>query len=160
MFKYSTDPVSNAIVIIDKFIDNKFPYMTGITNNKIFHTDVSTSTLTWVEDNVVFELYFMHPNTEVVTHSHPFKLTSIFLDGQLRGWIHKKQLHPWISKERFGIRNQIHDEGTPHGFIVGENGSTFYTIQIWNHLVTNPKSATEEYLGEPLGPIHAKEFHI
>lgn len=158
-FRYRNDPLDNANVIIDRFIDRKFPFMPGVKNHRIIHTDVSTSVLAWVEDNVVFELYFMHPNVEVVSHSHPFWTTTLFLLGDMKGgWDDELPFmteSPWLTEASIGIRKPIHPPGRPHGFIVGPRGASFYTIQIWDHIVTDPKSATEHYIGEPLGPIHA-----
>ena len=160
--KYSNDPVINGKEIVQNFINNKFPFRPQtVKNNRVFFTDVSTSTLAFVEDNVVFELYYMHPNSEVVMHSHPFKLTSIFMSGDVdamwtdtNGITHRKKIPTY----EFGQIRNILPEHTVHGFRVGELGAIFYTIQIWNNVVTDPKSATEEYSGDPLGPIHSEQI--
>jgi hypothetical protein len=103
----------------------------------------------------------MHPNTEIVLHSHPFKLSSIFMDGDVEATVlfadkytHKVK----VEKEQFGKIRPVLPEFTKHGFKVGPSGATFYTIQIWDQIVTEPKSATEEYIGKPLGPVHKQQL--
>lgn len=158
--KISNDSVQRAINIIQKFIDSGFVHMpfNSIPNNKVFVSDISTSYLVHVEDNVVIEHYLLHPNTPKITaHGHPFANQMIILAGKLN--VYRKDSLVEVTSSFENTSNYTISSITfppfMHGFQVGDTGAVVYNIQIWNEAVTNPTSATVEYYGEALGPIHA-----
>lgn len=140
--------------IIRKYVDNKCPQRPP-KDSKVIVTDVSTSSICWVEDNVVFEHYYMHPNVEVVMHQHPFANQTIHLAGLMQGYAFKVNLdNPWLTDDDYLKIGNVYPPHTNHGFRIGPVGAQFINIQIHTHDVTNPKSATELYIGHSLGPIH------
>lgn len=146
--------------IVQSFIDSGFVHMQHIPNNRVFVTDTTTSTLAWVEDNVVIEYYLMLPNKNTNIHSHPFANQFIFISGEVTGYMQP----PNRSDLRVGKKVRYPEDanfvstampiGHEHGFESGSEGAVLYNIQIWPDGVSNPTSASIEYLGEPLGPVH------
>jgi hypothetical protein len=147
--------------IIQKFIDSGYQHMNNIPNNRIFVTDSSTSTLAWVEDNVVIEYYMLHPNKVIPMHSHPFRNQLIFLGGDM---VVRRQNN--IDSEDFtaspltdrniGKLSSVCPANYKHGFRVGPRGAWIYNIQIWENEVKDPLSAALVYTGTPMGPEHEK----
>lgn len=142
--------------IIQKFIENNYPSMKDIPNNKFFYTDNTASTLVWVEENVVIEYYFLFPNLVTPLHSHPFANQMIYICGDLTAY--RKSEEGYRVKE-FAASDahklsSIMPIGHEHGFKVGAAGAIIYNIQIWPDGITNPISAAVEYFGKPMGPKH------
>lgn len=141
--------------IINKFIQNNYKPMQNIPNNRVFYTEVSASTLVWVEDRVVIEHYFLFPNLETHLHYHPFENQMIYIFGDITAY--RKMDSEYVKKftpEDAHKATSIMPIGYGHGFTVGESGAIVYNIQIWPDIVTNPLSAAVEYFGETLGPKH------
>jgi hypothetical protein len=158
--KISNESVQKALEIIQEFIDSGFVHMpfNSIPNNRVFVSDITTSYLAYVKDNVVIEHYLMHPNTPKITaHSHPFANQMIILAGKLK--VYRKDNFVEVSSTFENTSNyNVSSITFPpflHGFQAGDTGAVVYNIQIWNEAVTNPTSATVEYYGEALGPVHA-----
>lgn len=135
------------------------PYIPG---NRIFVTDSSASTLVWVEENVVIEHYMLFPNTEVPLHSHPFINRLIYMSGDYTGYFVNPVTGLNVEKVFTSADRQViageEPIGQLHGSKVGPNGATVYNVQVWPKNVTNPLSASLEYLGQSIGPIHDREL--
>ncbi|MFN7318969.1 MAG: hypothetical protein ACK5S6_05640 [bacterium] len=158
--KISTEAIEKAGKIIQEFIASGFAHMpfNSIPNNRVFVSDISTSYLAYAKDNVVIEHYLLHPNTPKITaHGHPFANQMIVLAGKLN--VYRKDAFIEVSSTVENTSNYKLSSITfppfMHGFQVGDIGAVVYNIQIWNDTVTNPTSATVEYYGEALGPVHA-----
>jgi len=146
--------VDSAQQIVKGYIERGCPLQL-VPNTPIIVTDCSTSALSWVEDNVVIEHYLMHPNTEVVMHSHPFYTQTLHISGEVQGYAHQRSMAArWLRDSDYLYLGPIHPPNTQHGFRVGSQGAQFFTIQIWPHKVTNPQSATLLYHGQPIGNLH------
>jgi hypothetical protein len=165
MYQLFTNSTRTPEEIITSFKESGYKHMHDIPGNRVFQTDSTSSTLVWVEGRVVIEYYIMHPNGEVPMHWHPFNNQMIFLNGQLTA----VKKHPDTEKilQRTFTTNDCHFQGpvlqtgNSHGFTTGPQGATLYNIQIWSENVSNPLSASIEYLGQSIGPIHEqmmKEF--
>lgn len=151
--------VQHAQKIIKNYVKLGCPLQL-VLNTPVIVTDCSTSVLSWVEDNVVFEHYFMHPNSEVVMHQHPFYTQTLHISGEVQGYAYQRSLAaPWYTDLNYLSLGPVHPPNTPHGFRVGKQGAQFFTIQIWPDKVLNPKSATQLYQGPPLGPIHKEQLN-
>ena len=150
--------------IISKFRARRYAPMPNIPGNRIFLTDISASTLVWVEDNVVIEHYFLFPNTVAPLHSHPFINRLIYMSGDYTGYF----LNPntGLNIEKLYNESDRHVIGMPepigqlHGSKIGPRGAIIYNVQTWPESVSNPLSASLEYLGPSIGPIHDKELSI
>ena len=158
--KESTKDMRTADEIIQSFVDSGFCHMPNIPNNRVFYTDTSASTLAWVEGNVVIEYYFLFPNKTTVMHSHPFENQVIFISGDMTAYLKFPDPIPLmtivLTDEDVGVIGKISPSNITHGFDIGPRGAVVYNIQRWPADITNPLSATIEYRGEPLGPIHAE----
>ena len=146
------------VEIVTTFKDSGYQHMHNIPGNRVFYTDSTTSTLVWAEGRVVIEYYIMHPNVDVPLHWHPFENQMIFLNGQLTGireFIQSgKILEKDFTTEDCHYLGSILPINHRHGFRTGPLGATLYNIQIWPEDVPNPLSASVEYLGPGMGPIH------
>ena len=82
----------------------------------------------------------------------------IFLSGELTGFRKYPNIEQVFQKEF--SNEDCHFVGTVlpvnhlHGFKTGPKGATLYNIQIWPEECVNPLSASIEYLGPGMGPIH------
>ena len=150
--------VQHAQQIVNKYIQQGCPLQL-VPSTQVIVTDCSTSVISWVEDNVVFEHYFMHPNCEVVMHQHPFLTQTLHISGNVQGYAHiRNPAAKWSTDADYLSLGPIHPKNTPHGFRVGSQGAQLFTIQIWPEQVKNPQSATKLYMGPPLGPIHKEQL--
>lgn len=123
---------------------------------RVYHTDVSTSTLVFDEDRYLVEMYFMHPNIEVVPHSHPFDSVTIFMGGHLLGR-RESILGGWLNSFHTGLVGEVLPAGQWHAFQTGKDGATVFVVSSWED-IAEKNSATVKYLGTPLGPIHAQSL--
>lgn len=136
-----------------KYVDSGFPHNPTLMN-RVFLSDVSTSTLVWKEDNYLVEFYLMHPFCTVTTHFHPFENVSIHYSGKILGFRNGKP-GTWLTQKDSGHISQVLPAGIEHSFMVGSEGATFYNISSF----TSDKDITSallRYSGLPLGPIHKK----
>jgi hypothetical protein len=144
--------------IVESFKASGYQHMHDIPGNRVFYTDATTSTLAWYEGRVVIEYYVMHPNVDVPLHWHPFENQMIFLNGQLTGFRknpgNERTLQKDFTTEDCHYLGKILPINYLHGFKTGPLGATLYNIQIWPEDVPNPLSASIEYLGPGMGPIH------
>jgi hypothetical protein len=144
--------------IVAAFKESGYQHMHDIPGNRVFYTDSTTSTLAWYEGRVVIEYYVMHPNVDVPLHWHPFENQMIFLNGQLTGFRknpgNERTLQKDFTIEDCHYLGKILPINYLHGFKTGPLGATLYNIQIWPEDVPNPLSASIEYLGPGMGPIH------
>lgn len=125
---------------------------------KVFHTDVSTSTLLWDEGPFLVEMYLMRPNAKVVQHSHPFDNIVIFLNGKMKGTRQgAKQEATWWDERHSEMIGMELPANLWHQFEIGSEGCCFLNVSKW-HDMTEKTSATIKYIGQPLGPIHAKQL--
>lgn len=144
--------------IVTAFKESGYQHMHNIPGNRVFYTDSTTSTLAWYEGRVVIEYYIMHPNVDVPLHWHPFENQMIFLNGQLTGIKKDSGIERILQKDFTDVDRHYLGKILPmnsmHGFKTGPLGATLYNIQIWPEDVANPLSASIEYLGPGMGPIH------
>ena len=122
--------------------------------DRVFYTDVSTSTIVYREGLFQVELYFMRPLTRVVEHAHPFESVTLFCGGSMRGGRNGVMSDKWCTSERSGWVTQPLAPGDTHSFDVGPEGAVFYIISKWDS-VSKMTSATLAYEGTALGPLHA-----
>lgn len=147
--------------IISKFRARRYVPMPDIPGNRIFITDHSASTLVWAEDNVVIEHYMLFPNIEVPLHSHPFINRLLYFSGDYTAYIVN---NTGMRFEKTFVDTDKHfimpeePMGQLHGSKTGPRGATMYNIQIWPKTVTNPLSASLEYFGPSIGPVHDREL--
>jgi hypothetical protein len=142
--------------IVKAFKASGFQHMHDILGNRVFYTDSTSSTLVWYEGCVVIEYYILHPNVEVPMHWHPFENQIIFISGELTGFVESLDT---VKQKSFTTDDcldigAILPIGHKHGFKTGSTGAVIYNIQIWPNTVTNPLSASIEYLGPSMGPLH------
>lgn len=161
--------------LVQEFISLGYPEQPHlIPNNRVFRTDITTSTLVWWKENVVIEFYMLFPDVEVkniILHTHPFSNQVISLAGELiTARVMSGDTDNYrIRRERIssgevsivklldkdhGRLSSIVDPPFMHGFGSGSQGALFYNIQIWQDDVLNPTSASVEYGGQPLGSVH------
>lgn len=148
--------------IVQDFVTRGFPHNYNIPGNRVFLTDSTVSTLVLVEGRVVIEYYYLLPNVAVPLHRHPFENQTIYLSGELTGLkrnagdptVYSHTLQP----SQVGIPGPANPIDTEHGFRTGPLGAVIYNIQIWPENVANPLSAALEYLGPPMGPLHALQL--
>jgi len=148
--------------IISKFRARRYVPMPNIPGNRIFVTDNTASTLVWAEENVIIEQYFLFPNIENPLHSHPFANRLAYMSGDYTAYIIKLDTGEKIEKTFVDSdRHFILPEepiGQLHGSKTGPRGAMVYNIQIWPDNVTNPLSASLEYIGTTMGPVHQREL--
>lgn len=147
----------SAAEIIQGFIASGYRHMQNIPQNRVFLTDHTSSTLAWLEGNVVIEYYLIFLNVDVPMHAHPFDNQMIFLGGDLtatrelaRGPIVTKQFK---DADINGL-SSVMPSGFRHGFETGDRGCAMYNIQIWDQREGDALSAALQYLGPSMGPIH------
>jgi len=131
-----------------------FPKNVNPWSGKIYHTDCSSSTIIFVQDNFLVEEYHLFPNTVVPLHNHPFETVSIFLGGSFIGYrtLENKRLY---NEKDIGNIGNILPVGVDHGFTVGADGAALLVISKWDN-IDQCNSATLEYTGPSMGPIHDK----
>lgn len=123
---------------------------------RVYHTDVSTSVLVWMEDEYLVEYYLMHPLIEVVPHAHPFESTTIHIGGKMLGR-REGVIGEWLTDRDKGHIGGIIPSGAWHAFITGDTGAIMYVVSRWDD-PAEMDSATVKYIGAPLGPMHAKSL--
>jgi hypothetical protein len=121
---------------------------------RVIVTDVSTSTLVWIDGQFLVELYMMHPNTIVKRHSHPFENITIFFSGVITGSRQGNNVGHTLTELDHGRIGVPLPENHWHEFTVGNQGAVFYNISRWSN-PTEMDSAIIKYHGEPLGPVHS-----
>lgn len=146
--------------IIQGFIDSGCKHMANLPNNRVYCTENTASVIVWAEGNVVIEYYLLFPNKETPMHTHPFDNQTIHLWGDIvfRARLPNQSVpEEYVATDslRGGYLTPLFPMGGAHGFIVGPRGGAFYNIQIWPTNVTTPISASIEYYGTPMGPVHA-----
>jgi hypothetical protein len=125
---------------------------------RVYHTDVSTSTLIWEEGPFLVEMYLMRPNAQVVQHSHPFENCVIFLNGSMRGRREDGTGEPqWLEAKFAECISPTLPAYKWHSFEVGADGCVLLNFSKWANL-EDKESATIKYIGDPLGPIHAGQL--
>lgn len=134
-----------------------YPHNSALMN-RVFVTDVSTSTLVWEQNNFLVEMYLMHPYAKVVKHTHPFENVSIHYSGKLLG-SREGGIGRWLTDSDRGYISNILIPGNWHSFIVGDTGAIFYNVSTWN-IPGEKTSATIRYIGEPLGPVHKNILQV
>jgi hypothetical protein len=146
--------------IVQSFVDNGFPHMTNIPDNKVFYTDTSASTIVWVEENVVIEYYLLFPNKTTVMHAHPFENQVIFMSGDMTAFLKFPDpatlMTIVLTDADIGVIGKVSPNTIEHGFEIGPRGAVVYNIQRWPADVENPLSATIAYRGPAIGPIHSE----
>lgn len=121
---------------------------------RVFHTDVSNSIIVFRQGHFQVELYFMNPNAKVVDHAHPFESVTIFCGGSMRGGRNGVLSSKWCTSSQVGRVAQSLNPGDTHSFEVGPEGAVFYIVSKWDD-PQRMTSATIEYIGAPLGPVHS-----
>lgn len=143
--------------IVEKFRQSGYTHQHDIPSNRVFFTDSTSSTIIFVEENVVIEYYLLFPNVDVPMHSHPFANQMIFLGGDLKA---SRELPDGRVVTKVFKDSDTHYLGTVmpsglrHGFVTGDRGCALYNIQIWDERDGDALSAAIEYLGPSMGPIH------
>ena len=143
--------------IIERFRLSNYVHQNNIPGNQVFVTDLSSSTIVWVEENVVIEYYLLFPNINVPLHSHPFANQLIFLSGDMVAV--REQADGRIVTKTFADKDThylgtVMPAGLRHGFTTGNRGCVVYNVQIWDNRSGPALSAAVEYLGPSMGPIH------
>lgn len=136
------------------FQQNSYPHDFSLMD-RVVVTDVSTSVLVYSKDSFLVELYFMHPDVEVVPHSHPFENCIIFVNGDMTS---KREGMPadtqaMLSSANTGDIGGVLKSGLWHAFKTGKNGCVFYNLTKWEN-IDDKDSAIFAYNGKPLGPLH------
>ena len=151
--------------VLTKFRANRYRHMLNIPGNRVFITDQTCSTLVWYEGNVIIEYYMIFPNVCTPLHSHPFDNQIIFLNGELTGI--RRDPETGIITES----NTLYDKHSnmvgsmcpadqEHAFRTGPMGATFYNFQFWPEDVPNPLSASIQWNGPPMGPLHDEAMKL
>lgn len=124
---------------------------------KVVVTDVSASSLIYVDGLYTVEEYFLFPNCTVPLHSHPFDTITIFLGGSFFGFSiggsgtgSRK-----YTKADWGEVGQVLKAGDQHSALIGDKGAVSLVVTMWlDKLALN--SAAIAWYGEPSGPVHKK----
>jgi len=118
----------------------------------VYVTDSSTSTLVYNRFPFTAELYLLHPDVDVVPHSHPCNQLTIFISGSLLG-SRNGITGSWLTSTNHGQFGQIGTIKDTHAFKCGPAGAVIYVLSIWEQ-VDQMESATLRYHGPAMGPIH------
>lgn len=145
----------NIRTFAEWYKDNNYPHDHRLMN-RVVHTDVTTSVLVYSKDEFIVELYFVHPNVQLVPHTHTFENLVIFISGELTGTregniVEGKKL----TFKDSGLIGTPLPPGQWHSFRSGDRGCVFYNVGRYED-IAQKDSAVFEYIGTPLGPIHAK----
>ena len=140
-----------------KYKQQGYPRNLHAWTGKVTVTDVSASSLVYVDGLYSVEEYFLFPNCNVPLHHHPCDTVTIFLGGSFYGFridgsrTDSKQ----YTNTDFGHVGGILDSGDTHGALIGNGGAVSLVVAQWESL-EQMNSAAIEWYGEPSGPIHAK----
>lgn len=132
-----------------------FPRNTHEWTGKVVVTDVSASSLIYVDGCYTVEEYFLFPGCNVPLHSHPCDTITVFLGGQFFGVSiggsgsgSKK-----YAAADYGAIGGVLNAGDKHGALIGEGGAVSLVIARWPSLESRDSAAIQWY-GEPSGPVH------
>ena len=173
---FTKEIIEKAETVVYNFIANGYKHQSNIPGNKVYLTDITTSTLVYHKNNIVIEYYLMHPNSNIsmpAIHGHPFGNQAVIVEGDLAAYIQspdgeiycrlfgnmqKNNTADYFNYGIYGIPTKPHFPPYNHGFVAGERGAIMYVIQIWDTDVINPKSASVIYEGQPLGSMHKDQL--
>jgi hypothetical protein len=137
-----------------------FPRNVHEWTGKVIVTDVSASSLIYVDGCYTVEEYFLFPACNVPLHSHPCDTITIFLGGSFFGFSiagsgsgSKK-----YSAADYGSIGGILTAGDKHGAVIGQGGAVSLVVAEWKDLAQRNSAAIEWY-GEPSGPMHQALLH-
>lgn len=140
-----------------KYKADGYPRNTHPWAGKVIVTDVSASSLVFVDGLYSVEEYFLFPNCNVPIHHHPCDTVTIFLGGSFFGMS--------IGGSGTGSRkynsSDFGDVGYPlkagdsHAALIGDGGAVSLVVTKWDNL-EQMNSAAIEWYGDPSGPIHAQ----
>lgn len=145
---------------------NNFPIMPP-ADMQIYVTDVSYSAIVFRRDRYQVEMYMIKPDSVIVEHSHDFDLQLIHLGGSIKsrssiasvegqyGIAKPKEDNLDLPHQDYGKVSNYLPAGEKHSFYTLRNGSMLFNIEMWKPKI-EMSSATENYIGEPLGPLHEK----
>lgn len=140
-----------------KYKEQGYPRNLHPWTGQVVVTDVSASSLVYVDGLYSVEEYFLFPNSSVPAHHHPCDTVTIFLGGDFFGLSiggsgsgSKK-----YSNKDFGEVGGILIAGNTHGALMGDKGAVSLVVAQWDN-IDQMNSAAIEWYGNPSGPIHAK----
>jgi hypothetical protein len=126
-------------------------------SGKVVLTDVSASSLIYVENLFTVEEYFLFPNCTVPLHSHPCDTVTIFLGGSFFGLSiggsgtgSRK-----YSNLDWGEVGGVLNAGDQHSALIGDKGAVSLVVTMWSDEAALNSAAVAWY-GEPSGPKHKK----
>jgi hypothetical protein len=134
--------------------ESGYPRNSNPWTGKVFVTDVSSSSIIYVQDQFTVEEYHMFPNAHAPGHSHPVDTLTIFLGGELSGTrlLGSGTFSTPMQPPNNSVGGVLR-KGDTHGLTSGSTGATMFTIFDWDNL-TKRNSGIIEYYGPSLGPIH------
>ena len=126
-------------------------------SGKVVLTDVSSSSLVYVENLFTVEEYFLFPNSTVPLHSHPCDTVTIFLGGSFFGFSigGSSTGSRKYTNADWGEVGHVLRAGDQHSALIGNNGAVSLVVTMWPDKVALNSAAIAWY-GEPSGPMHKK----
>jgi hypothetical protein len=132
-----------------------YPRNTHEWTGKVVVTDVSASSLIYVDELFTVEEYFLFPNCTVPLHSHPCDTITIFLGGSFFGFSiggsgagSKK-----YTMNDYGAVGGVLAAGDTHSALIGDGGAVSLVVAQWKDLEQRNSAAIEWY-GAASGPVH------
>jgi hypothetical protein len=139
----------------DSYRERGFPRNVHEWTGKVVVTDVSASSLIYVDGFYTVEEYFLFPNCNVPLHSHPCDTITIFLGGSFFGFSigGSGSGQRKYSAKDYGTVGGVLKAGDKHGALIGQGGAVSLVVAEWKDLGQRNSAAIEWY-GEPSGPVH------
>lgn len=176
MFKSSNWAYKNLVIpdhwdTLENFVhwykDSNFPIMPP-ADMKIYVTDISFSCIVFRKHRYQVEMYMLKPNAFIPSHSHDFDLQIIHLGGSMLAFNNGKSgkiglesslnSNADIPHQSSGTITEKLVKNTEHKFYTFSQGELFFNIEEWDP-ETEKTSATLEYSGTPLGPMHSETLN-
>lgn len=134
-----------------------YPRNVNPWTGRVVVTDVSSSSIIYVDGRFTVEEYFMYPNSVVPLHSHPCDTVTIFLGGGFYGFSigGSGSGSKRYDASDYGAVGAVLNAGDQHSALIGDEGAVSLIISEWADL-SQLNSAAIEWYGEPSGPIHTK----
>jgi hypothetical protein len=144
--------------------NNNYP-MLPPSDMSVYVTDITASTIIFRRGRFQVEMYLIYPGADVVAHAHDLDLSIIYLGGAMearamgmaKNFGNDDSRYPKdIPHQDSGMATGILPAGIEHSFTVSVRGCLFLNIQQWK--MDELSSATVNYQGTALGPIHAEKL--
>ena len=140
-----------------KYQQDGYPRNQNPWTGKVIVTDVSASSLVYVDGLYSVEEYFLFPNSNVPAHHHPCDTVTIFMGGSFFGLSiggSGSGSKKYLNKD-FGNVGGILKAGDTHAALIGDGGAVSFVVAKWASL-EQMNSAAIEWYGPPSGPVHEK----